>query len=254
MSAEEIAKLQKEKADWEVERVSLQQKLEDEKVMRETTQRLLENQDLVRKRQDETTRIKEVQTQTTRQGEEKLSAAVDAALARYTQEDFENPAKLREIMKELGMQVTRLAFEEATGRVLRVVSDTVKSTADVQNIASKWRKDNPDLVEHEDMMEFYYERKTDSNASIDARIEDATKQLRDKLGIEKTKGKNEARSESANVRRQRVMTPERGNSNATTAITEETTPTLSEDEQRKDLGNFLNTRRKLQVDRSKARY
>jgi hypothetical protein len=50
------------------------------------------------------------------------------------------------------------------------------------------------------------------------------------------------------------MTPERGNSNATTVTTEETTPTLSEEEQRKDLGNFLSTRRKLQADRGKARY
>ena len=104
------------------------------------------------------------------------------------------------------------------------------------------------------MVEFFFEKHTNPEDSIEKRIEDATKQTRDQLGIAKKEGKEEERRSSNNVNRQRVMTPAKSGAGKTSQEEEEETPTLSEEEQRKDLGNFLNKRRQLNETRGKTRY
>jgi hypothetical protein len=254
LSSEEIAKLQKDLEESKAAQAKAAEDLENEKTMREATQRLLDNQDLLQRRKQEATRVQESTQRTVAEGEQALVASVDAILNKFTPEDFSDPDKLRAMMREFGTQVTKIAYTEATGRTLKTVSDIVKTTASIQDITNKWRRDNPDLVPHEDMVEFYYEKHTNQDDSVAVRIESASKQVREKLGLEREKGKSEARSSSGNVQRTRVMTPSKSDGEDSSQVTEEKTPTLSDDEKREDLGNFLNTRRKLQQKKSSTRY
>ena len=254
VSQEEFDKMKKEMEEMKTREAELQQKLEDEKVMRESTQRLLDNQDLLKRRQAATDQTKRTEERTVAEGEKALGDSVDAILNKFSEEDFDDPAKLRAIFREFGMQAAKIAYQEATGRTLKVVNEIVRTTANIQDVTAKWRRDNPDLVPHERMVEFFFEKHTNPEDSIEKRIEDATKQTRDQLGIAKKEGKEEERRSSNNVNRQRVMTPAKSGAGKTSQEEEEETPTLSEEEQRKDLGNFLSKRRQLNETRGKTRY
>src|SRR5256886_15277672 len=97
------------------------------------------------------------------------------------------------------MQAAKIAYQEATGRTLKVVNEIVRTTANIEDVTAKWRRDHADLLPHERMVELFFEKHAKPEDSLEKRNEDATKQTRGQLGIAKKGGKEEERQISNSV-------------------------------------------------------
>jgi hypothetical protein len=92
--------------------------------------------------------------------------------------------------------------EPVSKRELKEQQKRSEARMEGQRVLDSFRRDNPDLQEHEDIVDSNF-RRTDSKKTLDERMKDAVKATRDFLDKERKKGREEQEKETQKQEKQK---------------------------------------------------
>jgi hypothetical protein len=213
----------------------LESERETEKIQREAAERLMEARETTRPPISTRPAIRDNPADE----DKELESIIDGIINKYGEDVFSTADGIKKVMKEFGMASTKLAFVRATNQSVHEMNKILSLHNAVQREITRFR---------EEIVEYFLVNKTDTKKGLTERVDEAVELARQHLGIERQKGRDEEKRNQNRVRGIRVAQPTTVR-RETTRENQETTPTFSDDERKKELQDVLKSRREWRTNR-----